>query len=61
MREALARLAVSRTAVPALTGLFELARFSDHPLGAPDRERALEALDTIRASMEAGERDARVV
>jgi hypothetical protein len=61
MREALGRLAVSRTAVPVLTGLFELARFSHHSLGAPERERALEALDAIRASMEAGEGDGRAV
>ena len=34
MREALRRLPLPRTAVPTLTGLFELARFSHHPARA---------------------------
>ena len=58
MREALARLPVPRAAVPALTGLFELARFSHHPLGTPERDRALAALDEIRMSIESGNADA---
>jgi len=58
MREALARLPVPRAAIPALTGLFELARFSHHPLGAPERDRALAALDEIRTSIEGGSADA---
>jgi len=53
MREALTRLPIPRTAVPTLTGLFELARFSHHELGPRERDRALDALDEIRASMEA--------
>src|SRR4029453_3202788 len=40
MHEALARLALPRGAVPTLTGLFELARFSHRELGRPDRDRA---------------------
>jgi hypothetical protein len=58
MREALARLPVPRAAVPTLTGLFELARFSHHPLGPRERDRALEALHEIRTAMEAGAGDA---
>jgi hypothetical protein len=59
MREALGRLPLPRAAVPALTGLFELARFSHHPLGPPERDRALAALDEIRAAIEEGPGDAR--
>jgi len=52
MREALARLPVPRAAVPVLTGLFELARFSDHALGPRERDRALVALHEIRTAIE---------
>ena len=58
MREALGRLPVPRSAVPALTGLFELARFSHHPLGPPERDRALAALDEIRTAIDERESDA---
>jgi Domain of unknown function (DUF4129) len=58
MREALSRLPVPRAAVPALTGLFELARFSHHPLGTPERDRALSALDEIRSAIDEREGDA---
>ena len=51
MREALGRLPIPRTAGPTLTGLFELARFSQHALGSAERDRALEALDEIRVAM----------
>ncbi len=51
MREALARLALPRGAVPTLTGLFELARFSHRELGRPDRDRALGALHEITAAV----------
>lgn len=61
MRAALGRLSISRTAVAVLTGLFELARFSHHALGPRERERALEALNEIRSSMEARDGDAGVV
>jgi hypothetical protein len=59
MREALRRLPIPRTAVPTLTRLFELARYSHHPLGPPERDQALAALDEIRTSMTAAEADAR--
>jgi uncharacterized protein DUF4129 len=58
MRETLRRLPLPRTAVPTLTGLFELARFSHHPLGPSERDRALAALDEIRTAMRATESDA---
>ena len=58
MREALRRLPVPRTAVPTLTGLFELARFSQHPLGPTERDQALEALDEIRTAMRVTDGDA---
>ena len=51
MREALERLPVPRSAVPTLTRLFELARFSHRALGPAERDRALEALDEIRAAI----------
>jgi hypothetical protein len=58
MREALVRLPVPRAAVPTLTGLFELARFSHHALGPRDRDRALDALHEIRTAMQARDGDA---
>ncbi len=58
MREALGRLPVPRTAVPTLTGLFEVARFSQHALGVGERDRALLALDEIRAAVAPREADA---
>ena len=47
MREAMRRLPAPRGAVPTLTSLFELARFSHKALGPGERGRALEALDEI--------------
>jgi hypothetical protein len=58
MREALERLPVPRAAVPTLTGLFELARFSHRTLGPAERDRALEALDEIKAAITTGRVDA---
>jgi hypothetical protein len=58
MREVLARLSLPRAAVPTLTGLFELARFSHHPLGPSERERAVDALHEIRSATAASEGDA---
>jgi hypothetical protein len=52
MREALARLALPRGALPTLTVLFELARFSHRELGRPDSDRALGALHEITAAVE---------
>jgi len=58
MREVLARLPLPRAAVPTLTGLFERARFSDHALGASERDRAVEALREIRGALALREGDA---
>ena len=53
--EALAveRLAVSGESSDALTSLFEEARYSEHPLGDADRERAVRSLERIRLDLEA--------
>jgi len=51
LREALSRLQLPRSAAQTLTGLFELARFSNRALGEPERSRALRALDEIRATV----------
>jgi hypothetical protein len=51
LREALSRLHLPRGAAQTLTGLFELARFSNRGLGEPERARALRALDEIRATV----------
>jgi hypothetical protein len=57
MREVLPRLPIPHGTLPMLTGLFEVARFSPHPLGVVERDRALDALDAIRAAIEAQRRD----
>ncbi|HEV8439567.1 MAG TPA: DUF4129 domain-containing protein [Methylomirabilota bacterium] len=58
-REVLSRLPLPRTAVPTLTSLFELARFSHHPLGSTERDRAVEALHEIRTAVETADAGAR--
>lgn len=58
MREVLVGLPMPRAAVPSLTGLFELARFSHHALGPRERDRALDALHEIRTAMDARRDDA---
>jgi len=58
LREALERLPVPRGAVQTLTGLFELARFSDRALGMPERNRALAALTEIRSTIASRQADA---
>jgi Domain of unknown function (DUF4129) len=55
MLAALARLALPRSAVERLTRLFEVARFSDHPLEELERERARLCLEEIRAALEPDE------
>jgi len=52
MREVLGRLALPGAAVPTLTGLFELARFSRRELRETDRDRALGALNEITAAVD---------
>jgi len=46
-------LRVPEESAEALTSLFEEARYSEHPLGPADRERAVESLRRIRSSLEA--------
>ena len=46
-RPTLARLPVPAAPVRRLTALFELARFSDRPLGAEARDAACDSLDAI--------------
>ena len=52
MRAALGRLPLPNEATERLTRLFELARFSEEPLGPPDRDAARAALGLIRKSLE---------
>ncbi len=50
---AIQQLAVSADSAEILTSLFEEARYSEHPLGDSDRERAVRSLERIRADLEA--------
>ena len=52
MREALRRLSLPPIAVDRLTRLFELARFSAHPLGPSERDSARACLEEIRSELE---------
>jgi Domain of unknown function (DUF4129) len=52
--DALSRLALPRAPVEQLTRLFELARFSDHPLEPGELHRARACLEEIRAALEPG-------
>ena len=51
MRETLRRLALPHPAVDRLTRLFELARFSAHPLGSSERDSARACLEEIRSEL----------
>lgn len=52
VREALTRLGLPRAPVEQLTGLFELARFSDHPLEPGELDGARACLEEIRVALE---------
>lgn len=52
MQTTLARLPVPAAPVRRLTALFEVARFSTHPLGAEAREAACDSLDEIGTALE---------
>jgi hypothetical protein len=52
MRTALARLPVAAAPVRRLTALFEVARFSAHPLGVEARDAACDCLDEIGTALE---------
>lgn len=55
MRTTVDRLAVPAAAVRQLTALFEVARFSDRPVGPEARDTACDCLDTIIAALDAPE------
>ncbi len=50
---AIRQLQVSSDSAGTLTSLFEEARYSEHTLGDPDRDRAMRSLERIRADLEA--------
>jgi Domain of unknown function (DUF4129) len=52
MRTTLARLPVPAAPVRRLTALFEVARFSTHPLGLEARDAACDSLDEIGTALE---------
>jgi hypothetical protein len=52
MRTTLARLPVATAPVRRLTALFEIARFSAHPVGTEARDAACDCLDEIGAALE---------
>lgn len=52
MRAALAQVSVPGQAIERLTALFELARFSERPLGPEAREAAYACLDAVRTALE---------
>jgi hypothetical protein len=52
MRETLRRLVLPHRAVDRLTRLFEVARFSVHPLGSSERDSARACLEEIRSELE---------
>jgi hypothetical protein len=52
MRSTLTRLPVPAAPVRRLTALFEVARFSAHPLGREARDAACDCLDEIGAALE---------
>ncbi len=58
MQAVLNRLPIDRTDVQRLTRLFELARFSRHPLGEDERDEAWRSLVSIRKSLDERPSDA---
>ena len=56
MRVVLGSLRLPRTSVADLTRVFEVARFSRHPVGSKEREVALASLIEIRATLADEER-----
>ena len=58
MRAVLGRLPLPASPVHRLTGLFELARFSRHPVGEAERDSAWRCLSEIRAALDTSDRAA---
>jgi Domain of unknown function (DUF4129) len=52
MSTALRKLPLPSAAVASLTGLFEIARFSQHAVGASEREDAFRSLSEIREALD---------
>lgn len=52
MTKALGRLPLPQSALRSLTGLFELSRFSRHPVGPAERDVALGSLTEIKGAVE---------
>lgn len=52
MRAVLGKSRLPPGPIRSLTGLFELARFSQHPVGAAERESAWQSLIEIRAALD---------
>jgi hypothetical protein len=52
MRAVLSRLPLPASPVRRLTGLFEIARFSRHPVGETERDSAWQSLTEIRATLD---------
>jgi hypothetical protein len=52
MRVVLVRLPLPTAAVRSLTEVFELARFSRHPIGAAERDSAWRSLLEIRGALD---------
>ena len=58
-KRVLARYSVDSEAIHDLAGLYREARFSDHPLGEPARQAALDALDRLHEGLRQRIRGAR--
>lgn len=54
MRTVLGKLPLPADTVARLTSLFEIARFSQHPVGPAERENAWRSLAEIRAALDRG-------
>jgi hypothetical protein len=52
LRETLRRLRLPSEAVTTLTGLFEISKFSRHPVGPTERDAAVESLVEIKTALE---------
>jgi len=52
IRKALNRLRVPAPAIQTLTGLFEISRFSQRPVGPAERDAALDSLIEVKSTLE---------
>jgi len=56
MRRALSRLPLPSEAASTVTRLFEVARFSERPLGSRERDAAIGALVAIKGALDQAQR-----